>query len=201
MRYVKFPVLLLVFCFIWQSSPVLAARAHSQAHPRERVYLMRGLLNVFSTGMDTLGYELQQRNIEAVVGNHALSSSYASDAIAACKSGQISSIVLVGHSLGANAVVDMAEELKQAGVRVALVLTVDPVSTAVVPSNVHALKNFYISDGVGHSVRRSSDFRGSLENLDMKADPQAGHLSLDKLVTIHRRMIGYIQAAASSRCR
>jgi acetyl esterase/lipase len=151
--------------------------------------------------MDKLGDELRQKNIEAVVGNHTLSGLYASEAIADCKSGKISSIAIVGHSLGASAAVSMAEQLAQAGVRVALIVTIDPVVETRVSRNVQTLKNFYFSNGVGRAVQRAPDFRGSLQNVDMKADSQLGHVSLANSETLHRQIFGYVSAAAGSRCR
>jgi thioesterase domain-containing protein len=55
---------------------------------------------------------------------------------------RISSIVIVGHSLGAGAAVGLAEELQRAGVRVALVVTFAPIVRTAIPSNVQQLKNF-----------------------------------------------------------
>jgi hypothetical protein len=124
-----------VFCqpCITFTTPVQARSLHrhqvvSSVRPHQRVYLLRGFMNVFSLGMDQLAAELRQRGVEAVVGNHSLSDAYASEAAADCKAGRINSIAIVGHSLGAGAGVEMADQLGQAGVGVGLVVTVDPVS-------------------------------------------------------------------------
>lgn len=170
-------------------------------HPHQRVYLLRGFLNIFSLGMDQLAAELRQRGVEAVVANHTLSGVYANEAIRDCKAGRISSIAIIGHSLGASAGVDMADELAQAGVKVALVVTVDPVTPTAVPANVKTLKNFYFSDGVGQTVRRANNFHGSLQNIDMKADSGEGHISLANSARLHREVLGYVRAAAGSRCQ
>jgi hypothetical protein len=167
----------------------------------EKVYLLRGFLNVFSLGMDQLASELQQRGISATVGNHLLSSSFASDAIQACKSGQANSIVIVGHSLGASAAVSMAEEMRKAGVRVALIITFDPVVRTAVPPNVQRLKNFYFSNGVGAPVARGEHFHGNLQNVDLKDNSQLGHVSLASSPAIHKQVLEYIAAAANSGCR
>lgn len=149
-----------VFCqpCITFTTPVQARSLHrhqpvSSVRSLQRVYLLRGFLNVFSLGMDQLAAELRQRGVEAVVGNHSLSDAYASEAAADCKAGRINSIAIVGHSLGAGASVEMADELGQAGVRVGLVVTVDPVSRTSVPANVRTLENFYVSGGVGQRSR------------------------------------------------
>src|ERR1700760_3325672 len=93
----------------------------------QKVFLIRGFANVFSPGIDLLGSELQKRGVPVATSNHLTWSSTASEAIAECKPGRITSIVLVGHSLGGAAVVDVAKQLQEAGVRVALMVTLDPV--------------------------------------------------------------------------
>jgi pimeloyl-ACP methyl ester carboxylesterase len=197
-----------VFCqpCITFTTPVQARSLHrhqpvSSERPHQRVYLLRGFMNVFSLGMDQLAAELRQRGVEAVVGNHSLSDGYASEAAADCKAGRINSIAIIGHSLGAGASVEMADELGQAGVRVGLVVTVDPVSRTSVPANVRTLENFYVSGGVGQTVERPSHYRGSLQNIDMSAEPGEGHVALANSARVHRAVLGLVRAAAGVSCR
>ena len=118
---------------------VVAVSSATFAQPipvaNKKVYLLRGLTNVLSPGIDQLANELPKRNISATVANHLFSDSLATEAIQDCKSGRVSSIVLVGHSLGASAAVSMAEQLQQAGLHVALMVTFDPVVSTTVPDN------------------------------------------------------------------
>src|ERR1700753_200922 len=107
----------------------------------QKVFLIRGFANVFSPGIDLLASELQQRGVNVETSNHLSWSMTASEAIEACRSGKITSIVLVGHSLGGAAVVDVAKRLQEAGMRVALMVTLDPVSAGQAPSNVRKLEN------------------------------------------------------------
>jgi pimeloyl-ACP methyl ester carboxylesterase len=167
--------------------------------PHKKVYLLRGLTNVLSPGIDQLADELPKRGIDATITNHAFSDSLANEAIQECKSGRVSSIVLVGHSLGASAAVSMAEQLQKAGLRVALIVTLDPVVKTVVPSNVHLLKNFYLSSGVGTTVERSGHFHGMVQNVDM-GRTEYGHVSLTTAPTIQKQIMRDILAANSS-CR
>ena len=200
MRFWKIFFLAMV-CLGLQPSLSLAAPLQPRtAHPHKRVYLLRGFLNVFSLGMDQLAGELRQRGIEAVVANHTLSGVYANEAIRDCKAGVISSIDIVGHSLGATAGVGMADEIGQAGLKVALVATVDPVTPTAAPSNVAMLKNFYISDGVGKTVAAGQGFHGSLQNIDVKSDPGTGHVSIARSAFVHQQILRYI-ASANTPCR
>jgi len=166
----------------------------------KKVYLLRGLTNVLSPGIDQLADELPKRNISTTVANHLFSNYLATEAIQDCKSGGVSSIVLVGHSLGASAVVSMAEQLQQAGLRVALMVTFDPVVRTTVPDNVHVLRNFYISNGLGTAVRRGEHFHGLLQNVDLKSNAELGHISLTTSPSIQKQVVKDI-VAANTRCR
>src|ERR1700752_1854493 len=72
-----------------------------------QVYLLRGWFGVFSAGMDALGDELQSKGIKAEAIGHlawrATVSKIASDRAA----GKTGPLVLVGHSQGANNVIEM----------------------------------------------------------------------------------------------
>jgi pimeloyl-ACP methyl ester carboxylesterase len=183
---------LLLVLMMTVSSPAAAVM-------HKKVYLLRGLTNVLSPGLDQLNEELQHRGVDVTIANHAFSESLAREAIEDCKSGKIGSIVLVGHSLGASAAVSMAEQLRQAGLHVALIVTMDPVMKLVVPSNVHLLRNYYLSSGVGVAAERSGQFHGTLQNVDMgKTD--YGHVSLTTAPAVQTQAMHDILAANSS-CR
>ena len=166
----------------------------------KKVYLLRGLTNVLSPGIDQLAEELPKRNISATVANHLFSSSLATEAIQDCKSGRVGSIILVGHSLGASAAVSMAEQLQQAGLHVALMVTFDPIFRTTVPDNVHLLRNFYFSNGVGAVVRRGEHFHGLLQNVDLKSNSELGHVSVTTSPSIQKQVMKDIMAA-NTRCR
>jgi pimeloyl-ACP methyl ester carboxylesterase len=161
----------------------------------EKAYLLRGLTNVLSPGIDQLAEELRRRNVSASVANHAFSSALAREAIQDCKSGRVSSIVLVGHSLGASAALSMAETLQQAGIEVALIVTFDPVIRNAVPANVRLLENFYISNGVGQPVQQGDHFRGSLKNIDLKNNADLGHVSVTTFPPIQKQVLRDILVA------
>jgi pimeloyl-ACP methyl ester carboxylesterase len=178
---------------------VICASSASAAAGHKKVYLLRGLTNVLSPGIDHLNEDLQRRNIDVTIANHAFSDSLALEAIDGCKSGRISSIVLVGHSLGASAAVSMAEQLQRAGLHVALIVTIDPVTKIVVPNNVRVLRNYFLSSGVGTVVERSGQFHGTLQNVDM-GKTEYGHVSLTNAPVIQNQAMRDI-LAANSACR
>jgi hypothetical protein len=97
----------------------------SMAPPRAHVYLLRGLMNIFSLGMDTLAEKIQRRGIHATVHNHAEWQTLADNAAAAYHAGKEGPIIIVGHSLGADAVMQMSAYLGRKGVPVALAVPFD----------------------------------------------------------------------------
>src|ERR1700681_4293478 len=99
----------------------------------------------------------------------------------------------------ARAAVSSAEQLQQAGLRVALIVTFDPVVKTVVPNNVHLLKNFYLSSGVGTTVERGGKFHGVLQNVDM-GRTEFGHISLTTAPPVQKQVLRDI-FAANSGCR
>src|SRR5450631_1110244 len=144
-------LLLLVLCMVGISN---ASSAEPAGDMYKKVYLLRGLTNVLSPGIDQLGDALRRRNIKATVSNHVFWEQVADEAIADCRSGRVDVVVLAGHSFGASAALDIAEQMQQAGLRVALIATFDPVLKTAVPANVHLLRNFYVSGGLGRAVQR-----------------------------------------------
>jgi len=187
-----------IILFVFGASSATSAATGPGMH--RKVYLLCGLTNVLSPGLDQLAEELGKRNIDATIANHAFWESLAADAIQDCKSGRVSSIVLVGHSLGASAAVSMAEQLERAGVRVALIVTLDPVAKTAVPGNVRLLKNFYLSSGVGTTVERGGHFHGMLQNVDMGRHTDLGHVSLTTAPSIQKQIMSDI-VTANSGCR
>src|SRR5689334_23903432 len=69
-----------------------APQATSQ--PTYHVYLLRGLLNIFSLGLDSIAAQLQQRGISATVHNHLAWSALADEAAADYRAGRLRTIVI-----------------------------------------------------------------------------------------------------------
>jgi hypothetical protein len=176
------------------------AQSHAQSHadqphtPRAHVYLLRGLLNVFSLGMDTLGEELNKRGIETTVDNYADWVGLANQAAARYRAGTENPIILIGHSLGADAVIDMADYLRRKDVPVALVIPFDGTKPLVAPANVLRVVNLtqrsyaYARPGLG--------FHGSLVNVDVSFDKNIDHINIDKAARTHARAISEVLAVA-----
>jgi hypothetical protein len=174
-----------------QMGPAQAAPAQSSAH----VYLVRGVLNIFSLGMDQMAARLQQQGITATVHNHMLWASIADEAAAEYKSGRVKTIILVGHSSGATCLPDIVARLDQQGVPVKLAIGLDSVFHTSLAGRVGRYINFYVANGAGTRVEQAKGFQGKLENIDVEKVPGVSHLSIDKNQIIQQKVIAEIDAA------
>jgi len=183
-----------VFAAALAPAAVQAAPAQASAH----VYLMRGVLNIFSLGMDQIAARLQQQGIQASVQNYLLWASAADEAAAEYKSGRTKIIILVGHSSGATILPDMVARLSQQGVPVKLAIGLDSVFHTSLSGRVGRYINFYVANGAGTRVERSRNFQGTVENVDVENVPGVGHLTIDKNELMQRKVIAAIDAAVAS---
>jgi len=168
-----------------------AANAASTTH----VYLLRGVLNIFSLGLDDIAAKLDSQGIPNTVANFVSWSSLADEAAAAYRAGRIKTVILVGHSSGATALPDMINKLGQLGVPVKLAIGLDSVfKTKLVGGNAERYINFYIASGAGEPVRREDGFRGKLENVDVQSVPGVGHVTIEKNQVMQQKVIGAIDA-------
>ncbi|MGJ4930300.1 hypothetical protein ACQR1I_07120 [Bradyrhizobium sp. HKCCYLS2038] len=172
-----------------------AASAASTTH----VYLLRGVLNIFSLGLDDIAKKLDSQGIPNTVANFVSWSSLADEAATAYKAGRIKTIILVGHSSGATALPDMINKLGQLGVPVKLAIGLDSVfKTKLVGGNAERYINFYIASGAGEPVRHDDGFRGKVENVDVQAVPGVGHITIEKNVIMQQKVIGAIDSVVFS---
>lgn len=168
--------------------PVVRA-AKDGAH----VYLLRGIFNV-SVGLDDLAAKLEKLGIPASVYGHGEADEVVATATRDYRSGGLSTIVLIGHSLGAGAAMTVAHELDGAGVPVSLLISLDPVFPNTVAANVRRAVNYYVP-GTGVEVGREAGFRGDLKNIDVGNEPDMGHMAVQAAESMHKRMIDMVRAA------
>jgi hypothetical protein len=154
------------------------------------VYLLRGLLNIFSLGMDDLAAKLQARGVAATVHNHAEWQSLADDIAAKYKAGKHGTIVLIGHSLGADAVMIQAEYLGKKGVPVALVVPFDGTGSYAASPNVARVMNLTQRDYA--YMRRGTGFKGNLQNIDVSKDSSIDHINIDKSARLHNMVVASV---------
>lgn len=169
-------------------------RTVSQSAPAQ-VYLMRGFMNVFSLGLDDLAAQIEADGIPAAVTNHADAPTVVNQITARYASGDRSPIILIGHSLGADAVIEMAQALDREHIPVALAILFDGTMDHVVPGNVATAVNY-----TEHfRLTPASDFRGSISNVDLSGDGRIDHLTIDKSSDLHAQTLSYVLAAVSAK--
>src|SRR4029077_15119374 len=96
--------------------------------------------------------------------NHTSSTRLADEIATEYKSGKSRPVILIGHSAGAAAIVDLVGELARLGVPVALAVTLDIASRPVPGGHVGTFLNLYASTG---ALTKGPGFRGNLVNIDM----------------------------------
>jgi pimeloyl-ACP methyl ester carboxylesterase len=173
------------------------------SHPvvsRPHVYLMRGLLNIFSLGMDQLAVQIERHGIDASVYNHTFADAVDAQIVKMYRAGDHGPYMLIGHSLGADAVMWMAQQLNAQGVPVALVVPVDGTGSSAASRNVACVINMtqrsyaYMRPGVG--------FHGVLDNVDFSGDPGIDHLTIDKSPRVQAEALRYVlETAHDETCR
>jgi hypothetical protein len=179
----------------------LSVSAATRAPPPSgaHVYLLRGVLNIFSLGLDEIAAKLRAQGIPVTVANFVSWSSLADEAAAEYKKGGLRNIILVGHSSGATALPDMVARLGHLGVPVKLAIGLDSVFRTKLAGHAERYINFYVASGAGEPVTATKDFHGALENVDVQSVPGVGHLSIDKSQVMQQRVISAIDAVVFSR--
>jgi hypothetical protein len=186
-------------------TPVVARSAagpapHETAASHPHVYLMRGLMNIFSLGMDELAAKIERHGIAASVYNHSVSEEIVSEIVQKYRAGDHGPIILVGHSLGADAVMMMAQSLNASDVPVALVIPFDGTASYAASKNVACVINLTQRDYA--YMRAGAGFHGKLSNVNVSGDPTIDHFTIDKSPRLQSYALNSVlQAARSESCR
>jgi thioesterase domain-containing protein len=194
------------FCFA--AAPRLGGGAMAQTGPQPtpsaagvRVDLFRGLANVFSRGMDTLASRLNRHGYNARVHSTNGWRSTVRQITDGNSRGKKDLVVLIGHSLGANAVVQAAEELNRQNIPVMLIVTFDATQPRPVPRNVSHLVNFYQNNGFGRRISPGPGFQGELANINLTADRSLSHTTIDEAPRLHAQVTQQITNLVNQRAR
>ena len=182
------------FAAVLMTATLIGVGGCAAASSAPQVYLMRGFLNVFSIGMDSLAAELRGVGISATVGSYAEWQAAAREIAANYKAGRRGPIVLIGHSFGADAVMDMGQYLGEMGVPVALIVPFDETYPHAASANVARVLNIYKSAEA--KVTRGPGFHGELTNYYVP-DANVSHMNIDKIPRLHSMVINKIRGARS----
>lgn len=182
---------------VQQNPPAVAA-------PAARIYLFRGLFDVFSLGIDSLGGKLRRKGYAARTMGVASWEAVAAEIVQRRRADPSEQIVVIGHSLGADAAVRIANRVAREGLApLALVVTFDPVSRQEVQGGTRRLVNLFQSNnGWAVPLRRGPGFTGDFVNEDLRDRGGLNHLNIDKDRRLHDGIIAWIdQAVAEGQAR
>jgi hypothetical protein len=184
-------------------SPAMAQEP-SVPPARVRVLIIRGVFNVFSTGLDDLGQELRDRGYDVEVsspggswgGALRLRETYERDP-------QGPPLVIIGHSMGGRACLHISRYLQSYNIPVKLVVIMDANPWVTVPENVERCVNLYVTNpyGVFHGSPVRGEGAAQVLNYDVTkverpewADP-VNHFSIHSSEWMHGVVIGEIARA------
>ena len=190
----------------YSSSVPFEAIASTSAPANGHVYLIRGLLGEFySRGLDQIARNINKRGLHASVHGLLDINSLTEEIIKKYKDDPSSApVILIGHSSGGDAIISMAQKMKEANVPVGLAFGFDPTRHAgPVPDNVELFINLFQKTNLigGGEVKAVSGFHGRLINVDLREHNEIVHINLDKSSKIRALVVDEIIgfAAFSSR--
>lgn len=191
-------------CAAMKPGNVQAVAPVSSAPRAGNAYLLRGFIGVFSTGIDNLGGEINQSGVRAVVFQDDQWSTLAGMIRKKyANAPQSEPLVLIGHSYGADDVVRIARELNRDKITVDLLVTLDPVTPPLIPSNVKRCINIYQSNGVwdnlpwlrGVPVQAPKSSPTVLANYNVRTDrpdlydADVDHFNIEKKRKVHAEVL------------
>jgi hypothetical protein len=163
-----------------------------------RVILLRGWFGVFSTGLDTIADQLKAHGIEAEVAGHLNWSNEVAEILRNRSAGRAEPLVLVGHSQGANNVIDMARSLEAYNVTVDLLIALSPFMQNPVPANVAKAIDYYQGPGWGQPLEPGKGFHGKIVNINLADDITITHIGMDKSAKVQAEILREITALKSN---
>ena len=183
--------LLAALC-VFLTAGLAPARAQSTG-TLGKVYLMRGLANVFSYGMDDLAAKLVARGIDAQVFEHGRWPVLADQAVAWSRGHRKAPVIIIGHSLGADAAITMAERMTSLGIPPRLVITFDPVGvTSIGAARGQFINYFQSNNGFGKALTPGPGFKGRLTNRNLDGVAGLDHFNIDKSPMLHAEVVNTI---------
>lgn len=132
----------------------------------EEIYFFRGGFDIFSTGMNQMAAELRAKKYNANSQSFMSWQSVANDIVRRSKQKKVSyPIIVLGHSFGADAVVEFANYLGQNGISTELVIGFDATGPRTFTKGAKRVVN-YRSSHIGPYVK-GPGFRGSISTVDV----------------------------------
>jgi hypothetical protein len=185
----------------------------SDAPHAGNVYLVRGLIGLFSQGIDQLTVDINKSGVRAHVFQEDQKDILGQQILATYRADPSHEpIVLIGHSLGADAVLRISHLLESEGVPVDVVITLDATRPPTVPGNVQICYNYYqpsIFDKTGIlrgiPLQQDAGAAGVLYNYNVRKERKellewdTNHMNIDKNSRIHKEIIALLHEKLPTR--
>ena len=167
----------------------------SPQHSKGRVLLLRGLMNIFSTGMNDLGSKLIDAGYAASVHNHTEWYALAEELAEQARDQRLSRpLGVAGHSLGGDDAIRLTTALGKEGIPVDLLITFDPVMTGTVPVGPRQVMNFFQTTGLwGRALGPGPGFDGTIENIPINSGLLVNHFNIEKDPMLHARVLARLE--------
>jgi len=178
------------------------------------VYLLRGFLGIWSSGIDTIGHDLSEQGVRASVYQNEQAQKVTQAVVAHYEDFKDHEpLVLVGHSWGADNCIKLAHALDKVGVPVDLMVLIDPVTPDPIPGNVKRCYNIYQSNGMwdkipyfrGMPVRPEEGSAGFVLNSNIRTDrtdlllPDTDHYNIEKNPKVQQEVLKLVLTACPPR--
>jgi len=175
------------------AAPAATKQPQTAVQSAASVYLLRGFMNVFSLGIDDLAAKIEANGITAAVANHADAETFIDQIVARYAAGDRGAVILIGHSFGADAVIEMAQALDRADIPVALLILFDGTAPHQVPGNVATAVNFTLR----YDLTPGGGFHGTISNVDLSGADGIDHFTIDKSPSLQAEALAYVLQAAA----
>jgi alpha-beta hydrolase superfamily lysophospholipase len=181
-----------------EDAPVAAAKEY-----QGDVYILSGGFGVFSTGLGKLKAQLAQKGVSASLASYQSWRSISQKIVEHRQQYGRKPVVIIGHSLGANNAISIANALKKKGIQVDLIVSLASTAPMTVPSNVRNVFNVYFkTGGWGYIFTGESGFAGNLNNVDMSKQPGMTHFNVDDDPALRdqvvRNVLRYVRPAKAA---
>jgi hypothetical protein len=195
---------------------IFAASGPAQAESeslRGKVLLVRGLMTVFSLGLDDLAEKLPCEELDVQVVPASMSGVAARQIAQQYARGELRGpLVLIGHSLGGDLLPGLAQQFAHSGQTVDLMVMIDSTNPSDAPSNVRRCVNLYQSNFSPTWFRmfrgapiRATNPETQLVNVDIRQLPEReeaaalNHFNIEASNWIHELVIREVQYVVRSR--
>lgn len=183
---------LLLFPALSRADEDIGAPPQGVSTSDTRIYMLRGLFGIFSLGIDQLAAKLRAQGYQPIIVGWEQWGFVANQIVTAHESGETGHIILIGHSLGSDSTVQIADAVAKKNIPIDLIVTFDITQPLQVPGNVVRFVNFYQNNGFGKPAVAAPGFTGQLENIDLTADKTLGHVTIDESAKLQAVVISKV---------